>query len=82
MNAQLDMAPGKSAELWVILAGQPAQSLGVIKEGQAQRLPLPAALTGAGQTTSLLAVTLEQLGGSPTGIAQGPVVATGRFKDS
>ena len=56
MNAQLDMAPGKSAELWVILAGQPAQSLGVIKEGQAQRLPLPAALTGAGQTTSLLAV--------------------------
>jgi anti-sigma-K factor RskA len=43
-------------------------------------MPLPAALIGAGQATALLAITIEQPGGSPTGQAQGPVVATGGLK--
>lgn len=78
--ASIDIAADKSAELWVIPEGQKAQSLGVIAAGQERRMPLPAALTGPGQATALLAITIEQPGGSPTGQAQGPVVATGGLK--
>lgn len=70
----------KSAELWVIPAGQKPQSLGVIAAGQSRRMPLPAGLTGAGQSTAVLAITLEQAGGSPDGAPHGPVVATGGLK--
>jgi anti-sigma-K factor RskA len=80
--ASIDIEAGKSAELWVIPAGQAPRSLGVIVAGQERRLPLPAALTGAGQATSVLAVTAEQMGGSPTGAPMGPVVATGGFMAS
>ena len=78
--ASMNLPPNKSAELWVIPEGQKAQSLGVIAAGESRRMPLPAALTGAGQATALLAITIEQPGGSPTGQAQGPVVATGGLK--
>lgn len=78
--ANMNMPSDKSAELWVIPEGQKAQSLGVIAAGESRRMPLPAALTGAGQATALLAITIEQPGGSPTGQAQGPVVATGGLK--
>jgi len=80
--ASIDIDAGKSAELWVIPAGQKPLSLGVIEAGQERRLPLPAALTGPGQATSILAVTAEQMGGSPTGDPMGPVVATGGFMAS
>jgi anti-sigma-K factor RskA len=80
--ASVTTAADKSAELWVIPAGQKPQSLGVIAAGQSRRMPLPAALTGAGQATAVLAITLEQAGGSPTGAPQGPVVATGGLKNA
>lgn len=78
--ATMNIAPDRAAELWVIPEGQAAQSLGVIAAGESRRMPLPAALTGPGQATALLAITIEQPGGSPTGQAQGPVVATGGLK--
>jgi anti-sigma-K factor RskA len=78
--ASVSTAADKSAELWVIPAGQKPVSLGVIAAGQSRRMPLPASLTGAGQATSVLAITLEQAGGSPTGDPQGPVIATGGLK--
>lgn len=79
--ASLNIEEGKDAELWVI-QGDDVRSLGVIAEGQERRIPLPAAFTGAGERTSVLAITVEQVGGSPTGVAQGPVVATGGFQAS
>jgi anti-sigma-K factor RskA len=78
--ASVATAAGKSAELWVIPAGQKPQSLGVIAAGEERRMPLPAALIGDAQATAVLAITLEQAGGSPTGAPQGPVVATGGLK--
>ncbi|MCD7058899.1 anti-sigma factor [Pelagibacterium xiamenense] len=68
---------GKDYELWLIAGEDPAISLGVIGVGQAHRVPVDAALQplfGEGVT---LAVTLEQTGGSPTGVAQGPLVSAG-----
>lgn len=59
---------GKDYELWVIPAGQPAVSLGVLRDNDltVQLASLPVGTT--------LAVTLEQTGGSPTGVAQGPLL--------
>lgn len=59
---------GKDYELWVIPAGQPAVSLGVLRDSDltVQLASLPVGTT--------LAVTLEQTGGSPTGVAQGPLL--------
>lgn len=69
--------PDKDFELWYIQGDQPAVSMGVIPVDQRTEIPLDdAARSRIGEGT-VLAVTLEQKGGSPTGVAQGPIVAVG-----
>ena len=72
------LAIGKrSAELWVIAAGQKPRSLGVIPVSIVdRRSPRPelARIIGRGAT---LAVSAEPIGGSPTGQPTGPVLYTG-----
>lgn len=71
-------ASGRSFELWLI-AGQDAPvSLGVLPAETASRIAVPDALRSkfAG---SVLAISDEPEGGSPTGVATGPVVATGQL---
>lgn len=60
-----------SQELWVIAGNNPPVSLGVIT-GDHVTIPLSGAVAGA-----LLAITLEQPGGSSTGAPQGPIIAKG-----
>lgn len=60
-----------SHELWIIAGNDPPVSLGVIPAG-GETISLPEAAAGA-----VLAITLEPLGGSPTGKPTGPVVAKG-----
>lgn len=60
--------PGKDYELWVIPAGGSAVSLGVLRGGEVS-VPLDSLPPG-----TTLAITLEQTGGSPTGVAQGPLL--------
>lgn len=60
---------GKDYELWVIPEGQKAISLGLLRDAA-----LTVALDDLPPGTTL-AVTLEQTGGSPTGQAQGPILA-------
>ncbi|MGL4280079.1 MAG: anti-sigma factor domain-containing protein, partial [Albidovulum sp.] len=67
---------GKDYELWIIPAGQAAVSLGVVGEGEAV-VPLPDLPAG-----STLAITLEAAGGSPTGVAQGPLLVAAVIGDS
>lgn len=62
-----------SYELWVIAGDNPPVSLGVLP-GDSQTIPLPG--VAAGQT---LAITLEPLGGSPTGQPTGPIIAAGKL---
>ena len=59
-------------ELWIIVGDAAPVSLGVLR-GDSVTLPTP---QGAA-TGYVLAVTLEQLGGSPTGAPLGPIVAAG-----
>lgn len=65
-------------ELWYIEGEQPAVSMGVIPVDQRTEIPLDETAREAIGEGTVFAVTLEQPGGSPTGVAQGPVVALGR----
>lgn len=69
--------PDKDFELWYIKGEQPAVSMGVIPVDQRLEIPLDAAAKANIEPGTVLAVTLEQKGGSPTGVAQGPIVAVG-----
>ena len=69
--------PEKDFELWYINGDQPAVSMGVIPVDQRLQIPLDEATRAQIGPGTVLAVTLEQAGGSPTGVAQGPIVAVG-----
>jgi anti-sigma-K factor RskA len=68
----------KDYELWYIHGDAPAVSMGVLPVDQRREIPLDAAAKAGIEAGTTLAVTLEQKGGSPTGVAQGPIVAVGK----
>jgi anti-sigma-K factor RskA len=72
-----DAVPDKDYELWYIKGDQPAVSMGVLQVNQKREIPLDAAAKANIEPGTIFAVTLEQKGGSPTGVAQGPIVAVG-----
>lgn len=61
-------ATGQDYELWLIPEGEAAISMGLVREGD---LTIPLDTLPPGTT---LAVTLEPEGGSPTGVATGPIL--------
>ena len=69
--------PDKDFELWYINGDQPAVSMGVVPVNERLEIALDSQTRAAIGPGTVLAVTLEQTGGSPTGGAQGPVVAVG-----
>lgn len=70
--------PDHDFELWYIEGDAPAVSMGVIPVDGRREIPLDdVARENIGEGT-VFAVTLEQKGGSPTGVAQGPIVAVGK----
>ena len=74
---QRDDATDKSPELWVIEGKNPPRSLGVIDIAGPNRHAISTKqLTGLAPG-SVLAISIEPLGGSTTGAPTGPVVATG-----
>jgi len=70
--------PDKDFELWYIKGEEPAVSMGVIPVDDRIEIPLDASAREKIGEGTVLAVTLEQKGGSPTGVAQGPIVAVGK----
>jgi len=68
----------KDYELWYIKGDAPAVSMGVLPIDAKREIPLDAAAKAGIEAGTTLAVTLEQKGGSPTGVAQGPIVAVGK----
>ena len=73
--------PGKGdAELWVIPAGQTVPvSMGVIGATAATSHPLDARHAALVTPGATFAISQEPKGGSPTGVATGPIVATGKI---
>lgn len=71
-----NVAPDKDLELWAI-QDDTVTSMGVVPVGEAIQVKVaPDILAGWGEG-SVLALTLEPEGGSPTGVATGPIVAKG-----
>ncbi len=67
----------KDYELWYIRGNEPAVSMGVVPVDGRREIPLDPQAREKIAAGTVLAVTLEQKGGSPTGVAQGPIVAVG-----
>jgi len=73
-----EIPPGRSLELWHVPEGQAARSLGVLQQGAEPQL-IEDAVVRSGAVEGLIAVTVEPEGGSPTGVATGPIVYSGRL---
>lgn len=67
---------GKALELWLVPGEGAPISLGLVPE-DGGRLVLDRSLSDQLSAGALIAVSLEPAGGSPTGVATGPVVLSG-----
>jgi anti-sigma-K factor RskA len=67
----------KSAELWVIADGAKPRSVGLLAPNDPTNIRVRDDLAPLFKPTAELAISIEPLGGSPTGQATGPVVAAG-----
>ncbi|OWV80017.1 anti-sigma factor [Rhizobium sp. R635] len=70
----------KSLELWLLQGSGMPKSLGIFQPGAGGELVIPAELRGRIADGATLAVSLEPFGGSPTGQATGPVIASGKVR--
>jgi anti-sigma-K factor RskA len=76
--ALLDGGPAPTSfELWVIPPGGTPHSLGLVDPSKAVRVVVPPELWPHVSADSVLAITVEPPGGSPTGKPTGPVIANG-----
>src|SRR5215475_1145983 len=66
-------------ELWLIPPDGRPRSVGLLRADQTVVLALPPALSALMKNDAVLAVSLEPLGGSTTGLPTGPVIATGKL---
>jgi len=74
------VASDRNTELWLIPAGSAPISVGVFPPGDPKRFHLAKALLDRLGPTAALAVSLEPVGGSPTGQPTGPVIAKGAIR--
>jgi anti-sigma-K factor RskA len=74
------VAPDRNTQLWLIPAGGAPISVGVFPPGDPKRFHLDKALVDRLGPTAALAVSLEPVGGSPTGQPTGPVIAKGAIR--
>jgi anti-sigma-K factor RskA len=66
-NLALQIGRNRAAELWLIAADGVPRSLGVIDGAHPSAVRVPDALRRSAQPSAILAITLEQPGGSPNG---------------
>lgn len=75
--------PGKSYELWIVSDKlQRPRSLGVIGGNEFTTRPVLSAYDPEVVNQATYAVTVEPPGGSPTGVATGPIVFTGKLVET
>lgn len=77
--ASQDLHVGKhSAQLWVIPADNKPRSLGLLPDDRRHWRTLPAGAAANMVAGATLAISLEPVGGSPTGQPTGPVILSGK----
>ena len=75
--------PNRSYELWLISSQFPnPRSLGVVGGDEFTQRPIPGNFDVATLRAASYAVSLEPLGGSPSGVPTGPVLFTGKIVES
>lgn len=74
-------AHGRVPELWLIPSDGRPRALGLLQADHAVTITLPAGLSPLARRNSVLAVSLEPPGGSPTGQPTGPVIASGELEN-
>lgn len=70
---------GRDFELWIIEGESAPVSLGVVSQVSEHSVAVPANLRPLFREGVTLAITLETVGGSPTGVATGPLVVAGKI---
>ncbi len=75
--APASFGQGKAPQLWLVPAGQKPISVGMIAANAPTTLKLDSTLLAQLGPTAALAVSVEPIGGSPTGQPTGPVIAKG-----
>ncbi|MGI8705107.1 MAG: anti-sigma factor [Sphingomicrobium sp.] len=78
--AGVEALTGKSHELWVIPAGGTPRSMGVIPGTEPMHLQVTGPMADQLIEGATLAVSVEPVGGSPTGQPTGPVIAAGSLQ--
>ena len=74
------MAPaGKTAQLWMIGGDGVPKPMGMLASTGPSRMMLPMEKRHHLKAGIMLAVSIEPLGGSPTGLPTGPMVASGKL---
>ncbi|MBB5687845.1 anti-sigma factor [Sphingobium boeckii] len=71
---------GHSPELWLIPGDGKPRSLGTFDPSSPTVLTVPEAMTQFIDADTVIAVSIEPVGGSPTGQPSGPVVAKGKMQ--
>lgn len=69
--------PNKDFELWAIQGGNAPVSMGIIPANARSAVSVPTVVMKGLGVGSVLAITLEPKGGSPSGAPTGPIVAKG-----
>jgi anti-sigma-K factor RskA len=80
-RVKAEKGAGKDYELWLVNDGAKPVSMGVIPDQGEVRLKVRPELVKLIDSGDAFAVSVEQTGGSPTGEAQGPVIAVGASKE-
>lgn len=73
------VATGRVAELWAIRGSAAPRSLGLLPASGPGRVAVPMALRAMLAADTVIAISIEPAGGSPTGLPTGPVVAAGKL---
>lgn len=71
--------PNRSHELWLIPADGKPRSLGMIDPGASKAMPMSEPMAAMTREGVSLAVSVEPLGGSRSGVPSGPVAAVGKL---
>lgn len=77
--SQLAVPQGRARELWLIPAGSNPVSLGLVSASDNQRRIVPDAIAIQIRQGGTIALSDEPVGGSPTGLPTGAVLATGKM---
>jgi anti-sigma-K factor RskA len=70
---------GRSAELWLIPADGKPRPMGLVDPTKPATMPMPPEFKSLAKEQATLALSIEPVGGSKTGLPTGPVVAAGKF---